>query len=446
MSQSNDQAGGASPSGPGTQGADNARAYVPPQTLKAKARPSDSGEGAKVQIKEGIDPRKAKTVAKGTLPTNTPVPPELVQHPAAVGHVGAPATPFEGAAAPAPPPRVDNALPFQPAPAAVAPAAAGPSGAPAAAAAPTNGVAAGGGFTPKHPPLQLSGPGVLTPMQGIAAIAAAPQAAPQASAPPAGAAALAGTAGPAGTAAPAVPAGAAAAPITPAPITPAPITPDVPQAAPSPVPGPAPEVSEPPAVEPSDPGGTQPIEDNVSAENAAEVVSGDGGAPQDEKPAETSGDDEHPLAATNSPWTAEDSVKAEDLPSADFLPSAQVSQAPEPAPLPAAEKESSGGSRTLMTVGLAVAAIALIGAVAYFTIIDQKSSSDDPAKVNVGSEQREYDMDDDRKKSEPKPSATPEVKPKPPPPKPKPVVVPKTIPKPRVPTPRKKPEDIYDGL
>jgi hypothetical protein len=162
--------------------------------------------------------------------------------------------------------------------------------------------------------------------------------------------------------------------------------------------------------------------------------------------AQISADVENPLAATNSPWTSSENM--EDVsPPPEVLPSAQVSKQP-PAPTPAtASVPEEGGSRGAMTLLLGVAVLALIGAVVYFTVIDKRpTKSDDPAQVDVGSEQRDYD-------AEPKPSATPSApapepsevpKPAPPPPT---VVLPKIAP-PTVPKPsrRKSAEDIYDGL
>ena len=115
-------------------GADEARAYVPPQVVKPK--PAQPAEPPKVQIKEGLNRRQAKTVPSvagtGTAPAQA-VPPEVL---AQYG-----ATPFDQPTADGAPPVVDDALPFRPAgaqpvpaqpPAPVQPAAVRPSAPPQA--------------------------------------------------------------------------------------------------------------------------------------------------------------------------------------------------------------------------------------------------------------------------------------------------------------------------
>ncbi len=435
----NDQADGGTPSRPGTQGADNARAYVPPQSVRAKPQPSDIGETQKVQIKERPD-QGSEEPSRGTLPAGQPVPPEALNHPSAVGHVGGPATPFEQ-----PPPRVDDALPFRRPEMLTATAT---SAAPAAATAPMNGAVAGGGFVPKRPPRELTSPGVLTPAHGSVPLAAAPAALPSpvAMAAPAGHGAPAAVGPEAGVVAPAIVAPAIVAPAIVAPAHEAPITPVTPPVAAPPVvpppvglPGAVSSPVPPPPITP-----VSQVSDELTAEVAVPSPQPAHAANRDHGHRE--GGDEHPLAATNSPWTAAEKVDADELPSADFLPSAQVQVSAAP-PAPAVAEERTGGSRTLMTMGLLVAALALVGAVVYFTMIDRKRSGpEDPAKVKVGTEQRDYDMDTDG--PAPGTSSTVDAAPEPSP-APRPVIVPKVIPKstaPKPPPTRKSAEDIYDGL
>ncbi len=135
------------------------------------------------------------------------------------------------------------------------------------------------------------------------------------------------------------------------------------------------------------------------------------------------------MAVTSSPWETTSNVDA------DLLPSAAVLQAAAPVPeTPPAESgkdvAESSGSRLGMTIGLAVAAVALVVAVVYFIVMD-KASADDPADVKVGSEQREYGDD-------PIPTATASA----PKPKPKPVYRPPPKPKPK----KNEVEDIYEDL
>jgi hypothetical protein len=84
-----------------------------------------------------------------------------------------------------------------------------------------------------------------------------------------------------------------------------------------------------------------------------------------------------------------------------------------------------------MTVGLAVAVIALIATVVYLTVTD-KGAPDDPANVKVGAEQNEYG-------DEPAPTPTPSQTAAPTKP---PVPIPRPVPK----TKPKAPEDIYEDL
>src|SRR5690606_15049675 len=120
---------------------------------------------------------------------------------------------------------------------------------------------------------------------------------------------------------------------------------------------------------------------------------------------------------------------------ADVLPSASVLAPPEaePAPPPPpVEPEGGAHSRTAMTIGLAVAVLALIAAVVYFTV-SESDKSDDPANVKVGSEQRDYG---DEPLPEPTATEEPKAAPKPiaPPP------MPKAPPKPKAPV------DIYENI
>jgi hypothetical protein len=148
-------------------------------------------------------------------------------------------------------------------------------------------------------------------------------------------------------------------------------------------------------------------------------------------------DDEHPLATTNSPWTAEKKVDAEALPSAVVRPSVPVVRESKP-PAPAPAVAEAPRSRSGMTVLLALAALGLIGALAYFFIIERRPSANDPAKVNVGTEQRDYDMGQGPQNA-PSASETADAPPPPPPPPPPPKIVPKPTIRPPAPPP-----DIYE--
>jgi hypothetical protein len=139
---------------------------------------------------------------------------------------------------------------------------------------------------------------------------------------------------------------------------------------------------------------------------------------------------EHPLATTNSPWSQEQKLSADVLPSASVLAPQEAEPAPPPPPV---APEAAPHSRTAMTIGLAVAAVALIMAVVYFTV-SESDKGDDPANVKVGSEQREYG---DEPVPAPTTSDEPQVAPKPPSPPP---VLPKALPKP------KPKEDIYENI
>ena len=86
----------------------------------------------------------------------------------------------------------------------------------------------------------------------------------------------------------------------------------------------------------------------------------------------------------------------------------------------------SSSSRTLMTVGLAIAAIALIALVAYF-MTSSGDVSDDPTSVG-GVEQRDYGDE-----PPPTPTATATAAP-----------APRPVPRPVAPKPSN-PEDIYEG-
>lgn len=134
---------------------------------------------------------------------------------------------------------------------------------------------------------------------------------------------------------------------------------------------------------------------------------------------------------TSSPWETTSNVDAELLPSAAVLQAASpVAEAP---PVDSAKDDGKADSSRLgMTIALAIAALALVGAVVYFLVFDS-ASGDDPADVKVGSEQRDYG-------DEPVPTATASaVAPKP---KPKPVYRPP--PKPKVKKGDR--EDIYEDL
>ncbi|MEM9692198.1 MAG: hypothetical protein AAGA56_06625 [Myxococcota bacterium] len=88
-----------------------------------------------------------------------------------------------------------------------------------------------------------------------------------------------------------------------------------------------------------------------------------------------------------------------------------------------------------MTVVLAIAAVGLVAGLVYFAVTG-RGVSGDPASVDVGAEQREYDDEPTPASStEPAPPAAPR-----PPPRPRPPPGP-------APTPKKKSAgDIYDDL
>jgi hypothetical protein len=432
-------------SGSGTDGADHARAYVPPQVVPAKAQPSfEAAQKVRVSAAHarGNDPRRAgseRGVAQallgsppvtgqpvsGTIPqyeTNPPPPPAPVTAPPQD------ALPFR------------SVMPQQPQPQ--------PQPAPPMAMPATNGVAAGGGFTPKHPPLQLTSPGQLIgaplgapagdvmPFTAPAATQIAPMAAP--------------------------PAGAMSVPVTPAPVTPQPVAPPafaapppmVMAAAPAITPppvitAPPPVITAPPPVMTAPPPVAAPAAPAVAPPpmmgpapvplaggmNAPVVPAAEPVAPASDPPASPppgTREDDHPLATTNSPWSAEKKVDADVLPSAMVaIPAVPVK--PSAAPAPVAEEPR---SRSGMTILMAVAALGLIGALVYFFVIDRKSNPNDPAKVNVGTEQRDYDMGEG-----PAPVASASATEAPPPPKPPP---PKILPKPVVKPPPTQPPDIYE--
>jgi len=145
------------------------------------------------------------------------------------------------------------------------------------------------------------------------------------------------------------------------------------------------------------------------------------------------------LAATVSRWSSQDTAPAADLLPSAALPSAQISQSPPAvAPAPAVPAATSGRSRTVMTIGLAVAAVALVATVVYLTM-SQSSSVDDPTDVKLGAEQREYGDDPEPAKTATARPTAPKAVPRVPFKFKKPTTSPK-------PTPRKEPEDIYDDL
>lgn len=272
-----------------------------------------------------------------------PIPPEVQAHGARQGATPFDNTPRQPAAHPHDGPQ-DDALPFR------APPAQGHNG--------ISHVAGVSAIAAKNPPRQLSSPGVLSGLSGF-------RAHPSARSVSAGAAVAAPMPDVGGTGQMQAQPVAAEASVEP------------------------PTVQTPPRVESSgDPSGESPPADVPSADGAPAP----GGAPARAGPPAG----EHPLAATNSPWTqtADGTAPPVLLPAADVLPSAQaVAAAPEPkeeaiiAPI----ESSSGSSRTLMTVGLAIAAIALIALIAYF-MTASGDVSDDPTSVG-GVEQRDYGDD-----------------------------------------------------
>jgi hypothetical protein len=128
--------------------------------------------------------------------------------------------------------------------------------------------------------------------------------------------------------------------------------------------------------------------------------------------------------AANSPWSANRSIDADVLPSANVLQPTSAAAAPPPSPPIAARP----GSRAAMTIGLAVAAVALIALVIYFVMLE-RGSEVDPDDVNVGSEQRDYG-------DEPAPTASATGAPS----------APKPVAKPPPAKPKPPPDDVYDGL
>ena len=130
-----------------------------------------------------------------------------------------------------------------------------------------------------------------------------------------------------------------------------------------------------------------------------------------------------------SPWFAnQGGIDAQVLPSANVL---QQPAAVEPAPPPPPAMAARPSSRAAMTVALAVAAVALIAAVAYFVMLDTGSETD-PADVDLGSEQRDYG-------DNPAPQVTASATAAPAP-KPRPAT------KPPPPRPKSGNDDPYDGL
>ena len=116
------------------------------------------------------------------------------------------------------------------------------------------------------------------------------------------------------------------------------------------------------------------------------------------------------------------------LPSANVLQPSRPEEQPPPPP-PPEPVGNSHGSRMAMTIGLAIAAVALIGTIVYF-MVSGGSSSEDPTDVKVGSEQVDYG-------DEPTAAATATASAKP-----------KVAPRPRF-KPKAKPkadEDIYEDL
>jgi hypothetical protein len=182
---------------------------------------------------------------------------------------------------------------------------------------------------------------------------------------------------------------------------------------------------------------TTPATPDVSASGETPPISSPPLSPQADKPVSDSPWTRHsgapaPLSLSKSgtseasPWLQSQTVAADLLPSAAInIPTAK---APEPAAAPVAPAE--GGSRTGMTIGLVVAALALIGAIVYFAVAG-KRKTDDTANVKAGP-QKEYDMSASA-------TATASETAKPPPPPPPPVV------KPQV-KQQKKGGDIYDDL
>ena len=399
--------GGASGQAVGTA---TAKDYVPPQVLKAK--PKGQVHGAKVQIKSGVDPRRRPTIVSrakaGTQPGLSP-PPEVAQYAA------------------------DNALPFKPAGASasanhdVVGTTALSAAAPAIATTPLP-------SGPKRPPLRLVTPGEMRPLAApLAGAAAAPAVAAAVVVPPA-------------AAAPAAAAPAAAAPVSGA-------------AAPAVGPAPVASVTPPPVVvdaaAPATPSASGPW-----GASATPVPASDDAAPSERGPAAAEAEaaapktesGEHPLAATDSPWSSAHTVDDDVLPSSAMLSPPSDASASVPA---AAIQSENKGSRGGITIVLAVAALALVAAVAYFAFNKDTPGAGEPADVNVGNEQTDYGdqpLPSAKPKPKPKPSAKPSakpvVRPLPPPPRPTsaaPASTSKGRPWPRRrPPPRPAPVDIYD--
>jgi hypothetical protein len=389
-----DKPGGSGPETPsGSDGADEARAYVPPQTVKVKASGGPKIEQKKVKIKPGLDPRQMKTMPKvgiaedlygGGAVQVTGIPGTNLQVAAVNGARSHQTGEFEARVGAAPAPASD-ALPFRPA------------AAPGAAPAPPAMVQPPPMVQPAPPP-PLGQPPV-----------APPPVAPPLVAPPL-------------VAQPPV---AAAMPHSPAPHSPAPmvaaagVVAPLPRAAPATLghpgvltprtyplgaaPPPAALVADAAVREPlaSDPGapvaqGSDPSQP-VAAQPTPEmrpVVPSDpaavAGATPFAPPAGAPGD---PAGMQGpSPWTSEEQIDAGMLPSATVLQAqtfepTPVAAAPPPVLAPA---PSPGRSRLLMIAGIAVA-MALLGAIVYLAA-SEGPSTDDPALVK-GIEQRDYGDD-----------------------------------------------------
>ncbi len=202
--------------------------------------------------------------------------------------------------------------------------------------------------------------------------------------------------------------------------------------APAPAAQPAPaQDGAPSAASPWGAGAGAPATGDSSAPAALADESTGGDAPPREQEGPGGREGDHPLAVTSSPWETTSNVDAELLPSAAVLQAA--APAPEAPPVDSGEVASaSSSSRLGMTIGLAIAAVALVAAVVYF-LVTETGAGDDPADVKVGSEQQEYGDD-------PAPTATASAPA--PKPKPKPIYRPPSKPKPK----DDKPEDIYENL
>lgn len=413
--QSSDEAAalGGPPGAPAAQpGVGDASDYVPPTPLATpKTEPPIASR--KVRIADDVNPRQVKTepamraADPGSAPeAPAPVPPAPVMPFANDGAALAPRA--GGTAAAAPPPGADPALPFtQPGQVATPPAMVTPPVAvPAPVTAAVQAVAAPGGGVGAHPlghrsfplpgqpggpPLWPSNPGVLTwagaqvAMAGVGAAPSAP-AVPAAAPTPAPAAAPAPPPQPMVVEQATVQAAAVVAPAAPAPVSPAA----------------APAAAAPPA----------------TAAAAQQVDPSAAGVA--------------PPAAGPSPWSAEEKVDVDILPSANILTPADASDA-HSAPAPPPEAERSPRTRMAFIIGLALAALVLVVALVY--IVARPSGDDDePTSVEAGSENRDWG---DEPSAAPTTTASATAKPKLPP---RPVHVPKPKPKP---TAR---EDIYEEL